>query len=52
MHPACRLFLAPGQTFSRTCRDLSVDTPMGRWNQVEAQPALPFTCDGEAQGGD
>ena len=29
----------PGNTFSRACRDLSVDTPIGRWNLIEAQPA-------------
>lgn len=39
MHPAVQLFQTAGHTFSRACRDLSVDTPIGRWNLVEAQPA-------------
>ncbi|MGK2924351.1 MAG: helix-turn-helix domain-containing protein [Lysobacterales bacterium] len=39
MHPAGALFRTPGHTFSRACRDLSVETPLGRWNQIEAQPA-------------
>lgn len=44
MHLAGRLFTAPlshalGQTFSRTCRDLTVSTPLGTWNLIEAQPA-------------
>lgn len=39
MHPAGSLFRTPGNTFSRACRDLSVETPIGRWNLVEAQPA-------------
>ncbi len=39
MHLAGRLFQTPGHTFSRACRDLSVDMPVGRWNQIEAQPA-------------
>lgn len=44
MHLAGRLFKAPlghalGQTFSRTCRDLSFETPLGTWHLVEAQPA-------------
>lgn len=29
----------PGHTFSRACRNLSVETPIGRWNLIEAQPA-------------
>ena len=44
MHLAGRMFRAPathvhGQTFSRTCTDLSIETPIGTWNMVEAQPA-------------
>lgn len=39
MHLAGSLLKTPGQTFSRTCRDLSFETPLGRWNQLEAQPA-------------
>ncbi len=39
MHLAGRLFQGPGHTFSRACRDLSIETPVGRWNQLEAQPA-------------
>lgn len=44
MHLAGRLFQAPlshslGQTFSRTCRDLSFDSPIGPWKVIEAQPA-------------
>ena len=39
MHLAGRLFTTHGQTFSRACRDLSFDTPVGRWNFIEAQPA-------------
>jgi len=44
MYLAGRMFRAPashlhGQTFSRTCTDLTVDTPIGTWNMVEAQPA-------------
>jgi AraC-like DNA-binding protein len=38
------MFLAPasymlGQTFSRTCTDLTFETPIGTWNMIEAQPA-------------
>jgi AraC-like DNA-binding protein len=43
MHPAQHLFHLHGHTFSRACRDLSVDTPMGRWNLVEAAPAPDLT---------
>ncbi|HET6564490.1 MAG TPA: helix-turn-helix domain-containing protein [Xanthomonadales bacterium] len=39
MHPAGQIFRSPGQTFSRHCRELSFETPIGRWNLVEAQPA-------------
>ncbi len=39
MHVAAQLFQVPGNTFSRTCQDLSIDTPIGRWNMIEAQPA-------------
>jgi AraC-like DNA-binding protein len=39
MHPAGQLFRTPGHTFSRACRELSFETPIGRWNLVEAQPA-------------
>lgn len=44
MHLAGRLFQAPlsyalGQTFSRTCRELSFESPIGPWKLVEAQPA-------------
>jgi AraC-like DNA-binding protein len=44
VHVASRIFQAPasymlGQTFSRTCTNLSFDTPIGTWNLVEAQPA-------------
>lgn len=39
MHPAGQLFRTPGHTFSRQCRELSFETPLGRWNLVEAQPA-------------
>ncbi|HKJ18553.1 MAG TPA: helix-turn-helix domain-containing protein [Xanthomonadales bacterium] len=44
MHLAGRMFLAPasymlGQTFSRTCTDLTFKSPIGTWNLVEAQPA-------------
>jgi len=39
MHPAGQMFRTPGHTFSRACRDLSMDTPLGRWNLIEAQPA-------------
>jgi AraC-like DNA-binding protein len=39
MHLAGTLFKTPGNTFSRACRDLSVETPIGRWNLIEAQPA-------------
>lgn len=44
MHLAGRLFQAPlshalGQTFSRTCRELSFESPIGTWNLVEAHPA-------------
>ncbi|NND45045.1 MAG: AraC family transcriptional regulator [Xanthomonadales bacterium] len=39
MHPANQVFRAHGGTFSRACRDLSVETPIGRWNMIEAQPA-------------
>jgi AraC-like DNA-binding protein len=39
MHPAGALFKTPGNTFSRACRDLSIDTPVGRWNMLAAQPA-------------
>jgi hypothetical protein len=39
MHPAGQLFTSPGNTFSRYCRELSFETPLGRWNLVEAQPA-------------
>ncbi len=39
MHPAGTLFSTPGHTFSRACRDLSVETPIGRWNMIEASPA-------------
>ena len=39
MYLAGRLFTTHGQTFSRACRDLSFDTPIGRWNALEAQPA-------------
>lgn len=44
MHLAGRLFSAPasyvlGQTFSRTCRDLTFDSPIGPWHLIEAQPA-------------
>ncbi len=39
MHPAGQWFRLPGQTFSRACRDLSVETPVGRWNMIEASPA-------------
>jgi AraC-like DNA-binding protein len=39
MHGAGALFRTPGNTFSRACRDLSVETPIGRWNLIEAQPA-------------
>jgi len=38
MTPAGSLFKTPGHTFSRACRDLSFETPMGRWNQLEATP--------------
>ncbi|NNE05349.1 MAG: AraC family transcriptional regulator [Xanthomonadales bacterium] len=33
------MFRTHGGTFSRACRDLSVETPIGRWNMLEAQPA-------------
>lgn len=39
MHVAGALFKTPGHTFSRACRDLSIETPVGRWNMLEAQPA-------------
>lgn len=39
MHPAGQLFSTPGHTFSRACRDLSVESPLGRWNMIEADPA-------------
>ena len=44
MHLAGRLFQAPlsyalGQTFSRTCKELTFESPIGTWNLVEAQPA-------------
>lgn len=39
MHVTGSLFRTPGHTFSRACRDLSVETPIGRWNLIEAQPA-------------
>ncbi len=39
MHVAGNLFYTHGHTFSRACRNMSVDTPIGRWNQIEAQPA-------------
>jgi AraC-like DNA-binding protein len=39
MHVAGALFNTPGNTFSRACRDLSVESPIGRWNLIEAQPA-------------
>ena len=39
MRVAGTLFQTPGQTFSRTCRNLSFESPIGRWNLVEAQPA-------------
>ncbi len=39
MHLAGQLFATPGHTFTRACRDLSVETPIGRWNMIEAQPA-------------
>lgn len=39
VHVAGNLFRTHGHTFSRVCRDLSVDTPFGRWHQIEAQPA-------------
>ena len=40
MDVAGSLLRTPGHTFSRACRDLSIDTPIGRWNFIEAQPAL------------
>lgn len=39
MPPAGQLFRSPGHTFSRHCRDLSIETPIGRWNLIEARPA-------------
>ena len=39
MHVTGRIFRSHGQTFSRTCRNLSFEIPLGRWNLVEAQPA-------------
>ena len=44
MHLAGRMFRSPathlhGQTFSRTCTDLTFESPIGTWNMVEAQPA-------------
>lgn len=39
MHVAGGLFLSPGNTITRACRDLSVDTPIGRWNLIQARPA-------------
>jgi hypothetical protein len=39
MHAAGALLRIPGNTFSRACRDLSIDTPVGRWNMLAAQPA-------------
>lgn len=39
MHVLGSLFRTPGFTFSRACCDLSVETPVGRWNLIEAQPA-------------
>jgi len=39
MHPAGLLFRSPGHTFSRACREMSYDSPLGHWNLVEAQPA-------------
>ena len=38
MHPAAQ-WLRLGQTFSRNWRDLSIDTPIGRFNMIEADPA-------------
>ncbi|HMB60207.1 MAG TPA: helix-turn-helix domain-containing protein [Xanthomonadales bacterium] len=39
MHVTSTLFKTPGQTFSRACRNLSFETPIGTWNLIEAQPA-------------
>ena len=39
MHVAADIFRTHGHTFSRECRDLSMETPIGRWNMIEAQPA-------------
>lgn len=39
MHPSSVIFRTRGGAFSRTCRDLSFETPIGRWNMLEAQPA-------------
>lgn len=39
MHVAANLLRTPGYTFSRACRDVSVETPIGRWNLIEAQAA-------------
>lgn len=43
MHAAGALLRIPGNTFSRACRDLSIDTPVGRWNMLAAQPAADLT---------
>jgi len=39
MHPSQQVFRTHGGTFTRACRDQSVESPLGRWNMIEAQPA-------------
>ena len=39
MHPATTIFRSPGRTFSRACRSMSFEMPVGSWNLIEAQPA-------------
>lgn len=39
MHIAAQWIPRHGQTFSRAWRDLSIDSPIGRFNMIEAAPA-------------
>jgi AraC-like DNA-binding protein len=44
MHVAGQLFRSHGHTFSRACRSLSFESPVGRWTMLEAQPAPDLAC--------